>query len=198
MIGVPSTASVLMGIALLGVGVLMLVIIIKNMFCKNCGNKVGNDEKFCESCGNKINDTDSKIIGDTSKRGESIKLSKRVVSGIIDVVFYIAVSGLISIIFTGKIDNLPDYLAWLPICAYVGVFHCYLNWTLGMKIMGYKFVNSDNLSKPTNWKLILRFVCAFILRFSLLFGFIAILTFNEDSGFYWDRWFKIKVVRIEG
>lgn len=129
-----------------------------------------------------------------NKKEESIKLGRRIISGLIDIIFYILVFSLLSLIFTGKIDNLPEYLAWIPIVMYVLVFHCYFNWTPGMKIMGYKFVNSSSLSKPANWKLILRWFLAFILRFSLIWGIVALFTFKNESGFYWDRWFKIKVV----
>lgn len=134
---------------------------------------------------------------ETQKEEKSVKLGRRIASGIIDVVFYTLVFSLISIIFTGKTDNLPDYSAWIPIALYVVVFHCYLNYTPGMKIMGYKFVNSRNLAKPSGLKLVLRWFIAFVLRFSAVFGIVALVTFKPESGFFWDRWFKIKVVSLD-
>lgn len=59
-------------------------------------------------------------------------------------VFYIMTFSLLSWAITGEIDNLPDWLSWTPICAYVLFFHCYLNQTPGMRVVGTKFVNSDS------------------------------------------------------
>ncbi len=130
----------------------------------------------------------------TNKGEVLVSKDRRIISGIIDIIFYVLVFSIISIIFTGKTDNLPNSVAWIPITIYVLLFHCYLNWTPGMKIMHYKFVNSEDLKRPLFWKMILRWMISFFLRFSLLFGAIAFFTFKVDTGFYWDRWFKIKVI----
>ena len=134
---------------------------------------------------------------DTNTKKDSVSLERRVVSGLIDMGFYILVSDFISFIFTGKSGNLPDSIAWVLICLYVVVFHGYLKWTLGMKAMAYRFSNSENQNTPSSWKLVLRWLSLIILRFTIIPGLIAMITYNSRSGFYWDKWFKIKVVNLK-
>jgi hypothetical protein len=70
-------------------------------------------------------------------------------------------------------------------------------WTPGMKVFKYKFVDAKNLDKkPATWKMILHWGCSFFFKFSLIFGLVALYTFKKESGFYWDRWFGIKIVKV--
>lgn len=126
---------------------------------------------------------------------KEVTLIERILGGIIDIIFYVAAFSAISIAFTGQTDNLPTSVAWIPICLFVLVFHCHLNWTPGMKVFGYKFVDAKNLQKPSYGRLIMRWINSFIAAFIIPFGLFALFTFKESSGFYWDRWTNIKVIR---
>ena len=132
-----------------------------------------------------------------SKKEDSIDLNRRIVSGLIDAGLYVALSEFLSFIFTGKTDNLPDYMAWGLICIYVVVFHGYLKWTPGMRAMAYRFSNSDDQTTLSSQRLIFRWFCVTILRFTIIPGIIAMMTYNTKTGFYWDKWFKMKVVNLK-
>lgn len=123
-----------------------------------------------------------------------IHFSERFVITVIDIIFYIMVMSLLSFVFTGEVDNLPNSVNWISVCVYVLLFHCYLNQTPGMLIFGYRFV-SLNLQKPLFWKMILRWLSSFLFPIILIGAIVAVLTFNSESGFYWDRWLKVKMVK---
>ncbi len=117
----------------------------------------------------------------------------RIVIVIIDVIFYCIISSILAFILTKNIQHLPDSTGWILLVGYILIFHCYLNQTPGMKVMGYMFVNTK-LEKPAHWKMILRFFIASILSITFLGALIAAFTYNQESGFFWDRWFKIKMI----
>ena len=116
-----------------------------------------------------------------------VRFSERFVITVIDIIFYVMLFSLLSFVFTGEIDNLPNSVNWIPICAYVLLFHCYLNQTPGMLIFGCRFVSYD-LQKPFSWKMILRWLSSFVFPIILIGAVIAVLTFNSESGFYWRKW----------
>lgn len=68
-----------------------------NMFCKNCGNELKDDEKFCGKCGQRISD---KIVkNDVANKKEPIKIKfthLMIVIGIVVIVAGVAISMNIS------------------------------------------------------------------------------------------------------
>ena len=119
----------------------------------------------------------------------------RIIFALVDITLYISIFSLLSYVFTGEIDNLPNSVNWIPAFVYVLVFHCYLNQTPGMILMGYKFINTD-LTKPAEWKMFLRLIVASFFSITLIPAFIAVLTYDKESGFFWDRWFKVKIIKV--
>lgn len=126
----------------------------------------------------------------------TVGLGTRFASGIIDIVFYVVAFSFISLLFTGEVDNLGNLVGSIPILLYIIVFHGYLNQTPGMKIMHIKFVESQNLGKPKFWRMVLRYIVASFFRAIFLGIIFALFTFKADTGFFWDRWFRIKVIIV--
>lgn len=129
-------------------------------------------------------------------KNTEVSFSERVIITVVDIIFYIIVFSLLSFVLTGDVDNIPNSVNWIPICLYVLLFHCHLNQTPGMLIFGCRFVSYD-LHKPAIWKMILRWLSSFVFPIILIGALIAVLTFNSESGFYWDRWFKVKMIKIQ-
>lgn len=120
---------------------------------------------------------------------------ERIFCTAIDISFYVAVFSFFSVVFTGEFDNLPEPVTWIFLCLYVVFFHCYLNRTPGMIAIGLRYVDYE-FKKPIWWKMILRCIASFIFPLILIGALIAVLTFSQESGFYWDRWFKVRMIRI--
>lgn len=133
----------------------------------------------------------------TTADQSSISLIEYIISDFIDAALYTAFFTSISILLTGKEDNLPALIAWVPIAIYIAIFHCYFNWTPGMRIFGYKFINSNNYDQKLNpLIMILHWFVTLFCKISLLLMVIGLITFKSKTGFYWDRWFKIKMAKI--